>query len=313
MSKQPYEVMDLKALRCFWAMAKHGSLTRGGIELGISEAAVSQRIKSLERYLGTKLYEARGGRVRLTRAGERTMERAVSLFDELTDLERTVADEEESAEITLATHDVILRYLLPDVVTRFTLAHPLARLRLLARRADKCIQLVRTNEADLCIVSRREIGDDLICHDIASYGSCLLLPRGHPLARRAREDYRSVLDEKTVSRYPLIVSEGQHNPGSLLSRTAEQFEFKLNVCMEVTTIDTLKHYVALGLGIAAVSALCIQEEDRTRLEVVDVPPDISAESTYGVVVRRDKHVSGPLQGLLTALGVEGRRGQTGTS
>ena len=116
--------MDLKALRCFWAMAKHGSLTRGGIELGISEAAVSQRIKSLERYLGTKLYEARGGRVRLTRAGERTMERAVSLFDELTDLERTVADEEESAEITLATHDVILRYLLPDVVTRFTRAHP---------------------------------------------------------------------------------------------------------------------------------------------------------------------------------------------
>ena len=257
MSKQPYEVMDLKALRCFWAMAKHGSLTRGGIELGISEAAVSQRIKSLERYLGTKLYEARGGRVRLTRAGERTMERAVSLFDELTDLERTVADEEESAEITLATHDVILRYLLPDVVTRFT--------------------------------------------------------RAHPLARRAREDYRSVLDEKTASRYPLIVSEGQHNPGSLLSRTAEQFEFKLNVCMEVTTIDTLKHYVALGLGIAAVSALCIQEEDRTRLEVVDVPPDISAESTYGVVLRRDKHVSGPLQGLLTALGVEDRRGQTGTS
>jgi hypothetical protein len=37
---------------------------------------------------------------------------------------------------------------------------------------------------------------------------------------------------------------------------------------------------------------------------VDVPPDISAESTYGVVVRRDKHVSGPLQGLLTTLGVE---------
>ena len=79
--------------------------------------------------------------------------------------------------------------------------------------------------------------------------------------------------------------------------------------MEVTTIDTLKHYVALGLGIAAVSALCIQEEDRTRLEVVDVPPDISAESTYGVVLRRDKHVSGPLEGLLTALGVEDRRGQ----
>jgi len=36
-----YEVMDLEALRCFWAMAKHGSLTQAGIELGISELGPS--------------------------------------------------------------------------------------------------------------------------------------------------------------------------------------------------------------------------------------------------------------------------------
>jgi len=50
--KEPYDVLDLKALRCFWATGRLGSLTRAGIELGISEAAVSQRIKSLEKYLG---------------------------------------------------------------------------------------------------------------------------------------------------------------------------------------------------------------------------------------------------------------------
>ncbi len=33
---------------------------------------MSQRIKSLEKYLGTKLYDARGGKVRLTEAGHRT-------------------------------------------------------------------------------------------------------------------------------------------------------------------------------------------------------------------------------------------------
>ncbi|OGA19304.1 MAG: hypothetical protein A3H32_04210 [Betaproteobacteria bacterium RIFCSPLOWO2_02_FULL_63_19] len=78
MAREPYEVMDLKALRCFFAMARQGSLTKAGIELGISEAAVSQRVKALETYLRVKLYEARGGRVRLTPAGERTMDLAVS-------------------------------------------------------------------------------------------------------------------------------------------------------------------------------------------------------------------------------------------
>ena len=28
MANDAYEVMDLKALQCFWAMAKHGSLTQ---------------------------------------------------------------------------------------------------------------------------------------------------------------------------------------------------------------------------------------------------------------------------------------------
>ena len=62
MSKEPYDPMDLKSLRCFEEMAKHGSLTQASIELGISDAAVSQRIKTLEKHLGVKLYESRGGK-----------------------------------------------------------------------------------------------------------------------------------------------------------------------------------------------------------------------------------------------------------
>src|SRR5204863_125201 len=59
--KHSFDVLDLKSLRCFFSMAKHGSLTKAGIDLGISEPAVSQRVKSLEEELGAKLYEARGG------------------------------------------------------------------------------------------------------------------------------------------------------------------------------------------------------------------------------------------------------------
>jgi DNA-binding transcriptional LysR family regulator len=143
MANDAYEVMDLKALRCFWAMAKHESLTQAGIELGISEAAVSQRVKSLERYLHTKLYETRGGRVRLTPAGERTMDKAISVFAELEAFEQSIASGEENAEITLCTLDAALRYLIPAAVARFSREHPLARLRLLARSVEDCTRLNR--------------------------------------------------------------------------------------------------------------------------------------------------------------------------
>ncbi len=115
MSKEPYDPMDLKSLRCFEAMAKHGSLTRASIELGISDAAVSQRIKSLERRLGAKLYESRGGRVRLTEAGQRTKDLATRLFDELAEFEEAIGDEESRGTVALSAEAPLLRYHLPEI------------------------------------------------------------------------------------------------------------------------------------------------------------------------------------------------------
>ena len=58
MRRQTYDVMDLKALRCFYVMIQQESVSQASIELGISQSAVSKRIKLLEFYLKTKLYES---------------------------------------------------------------------------------------------------------------------------------------------------------------------------------------------------------------------------------------------------------------
>jgi molybdate transport repressor ModE-like protein len=116
MSKHPFDPMDMKSLRCFEAMAKHGSLTQASIELGIADAAVSQRIKSLERYLGTKLYEARGGKVRLTEAGHRTKALATRMLDELAEFTDEVGNEESRGTVVLSAEPPLLRYQLPSIV-----------------------------------------------------------------------------------------------------------------------------------------------------------------------------------------------------
>ena len=82
MNKRHGDGLDLKALRCFYSMAKHGSLVEAGVELGISEAMASRQVQSLEHKLDTKLYETRDGRVELTWAGERTVEWTTELFEE---------------------------------------------------------------------------------------------------------------------------------------------------------------------------------------------------------------------------------------
>ena len=300
MEKDPYDVLDLKALRCFFAVAKHASVTKAGIELGISEAAVSQRVKALEGDLGVKLYEARGGRVRLTPAGERAFSFSVSVFDEIKGFEQDLTHSAETGEVVLCAHDAILGYLLPDVVEAFARAHPLAKLRLLARPVEETLHLLKANEADLGVIPERDLPKELRFDPIATYGACLLTPKGHPLARRAQLDFRSLMNEETIRRYPLVVAEVQIE-GYLLKKTFADFKLPLNVGLEVGTLDTLKRYVARGLGVAVVSGLCVTQEDRLRLDIVPVPAELNVDSHYGIVMRRDKHESPLLKNLLTLL------------
>lgn len=303
MSEDPYDVIDLKSLRCFWAMAKHSSLTKAGIELGISEAAVSQRVKSLEKRLDTKLYEARGGRVKLTPAGDRTMEMAVGLFDRLDTFERALSRQDEAHEITLCTHDSVLHYMLPQIVEDLSRTYPLTHLRLLTRPLDECIQLVRTNESDVAIVPQHDLPKEIQFYPVATYPAYLILPRGHPLTRRARDDFKRLLNDETIRRYPLIVSEAQ-TESHLLKDTLDRLNLPLNIGLEVGTFETLKHYVARGLGIAVVSGLCLSKADRTHFETVQVPAELGGETTYGVILRHDKSLNKPLSTLLRLLGVD---------
>jgi DNA-binding transcriptional LysR family regulator len=208
-NKNPYEVLDLKALRCFFYVAKTGSVTRAALELGIAGPAVTQRVQQLEKDLGVKLYETRGGRVKLTASGERTRAFAISVFAEIDEFERSLTQSEESAEIVLTAHDSYLGYLLPAGLEEFKRQHPQARIRLLARRIDEIIRLLKDNEADVGVLPQQELPKELFFRAIATYPTMFLAPKGHPLVRQARADFRSILNKETLSSHPVIVAEVQ--------------------------------------------------------------------------------------------------------
>ena len=307
--KDPYEVLDLKALRCFFFVAKTGSVTRAALELGIAGPAVTQRVQQLEKDLGVKLYETRGGRIKLTAAGERTRSFAISVFEDIAEFEQSLTESEERGEIVITAHDSYLGYLLPSGLEQFKRRHPLARIRLLARRIDEIVRLLKDNEADVGIIPERELPSELFFRPIVTYPTMFLTPKGHPLARRARADFKSVLEEKTLSSHPLIVAELQ------LERYKETFaglKLPLHIAMEVDSLETVKRYVAHGLGVAVVPEHCLTQDDRLRVEVVPVPKGFS-ETTYGLVMRRDKHRSPLLKHLLEILGAPAEPPRFGNS
>ena len=303
MAKDPYEVMDLKALRCFWATGRHSSLTQASIELGISEAAVSQRIKALEQYLGVKLYEARGGKVRITPAGQYTLDRAIKLFDELKEFEETVAEQDATGTLTLASYEPVLLYLLPEIVKQFSHRYPMARLRLLNRPFKETLRLVQSNDADLGIVPEHRLSAELVFYPVRTYKAYLLIPKDHVLMRKGPPDIHALLTEEILRRYPLVVTETDDPDRDPIRGVLQERGLPYQVSLEAGTFETLKYYVAQGHGLAVVSGLCLTELEKSVLTAIQIPEELWTGTTYGVVRRADKHLTQTLKHFLSLLGI----------
>src|SRR6476659_4471336 len=66
----PRRLPPLNALRAFEVAARSENFTRAAEELGVSQVAIRQQVKSLEAVLGLKLFARDGKRVVITSAGK---------------------------------------------------------------------------------------------------------------------------------------------------------------------------------------------------------------------------------------------------
>ena len=299
MTKGPYSPLELKALLCFSTTARLGSLTRAGIELGISDSAVSQRIRSLEKHLGAKLYEARGGKVRLTDAGRRTEELASRLFDQISELEDDILDLEYRGTVALSTSAPIIRYQLPEIVTEFRKQFPLGHLRLHNRPINETINLVRSNQVDFGIIARRStLPGELIFYPWRTFRASVLIPRGHAIARNGPPPLSRILTTDTLSQYPQVVPDTDEEADQKVRIGLESLGLPYNVSLEVGDLDDVKQYCKRGHGLAVVNGVCLSDEDKKDFYLVEIPKEFDSDITYGILLLKGKYISKPLVTLL---------------
>jgi DNA-binding transcriptional LysR family regulator len=107
--------------------AELASFTAAGKALGLTQAAVSQRIQALEKLLGVSQFACRGGRVILTEAGQRLDDYGLRIlalhreaFQEVTGQPAPLV-----GELTLAASSVPGEHLRPELLSVFRERYPM--------------------------------------------------------------------------------------------------------------------------------------------------------------------------------------------
>ena len=97
-----HNLPSLNGLRAFEVAARCGSFVLAGNELGVSSAAVSLQIKSLEKHLGKKLFVRKGNRITLTDAGEEMYPILARAFGELSEATQVVQSNKRARQVVVS-------------------------------------------------------------------------------------------------------------------------------------------------------------------------------------------------------------------
>lgn len=290
---------DLESLRCFVAAATYPTFRRAAGSVGLSPAALGDRIKRLEADAGVRLFERTTRRVSLTRAGERLVPVArTALATAASFLEAGREDARPAPfELTVGSRfELGLSWLVPSL-TELSMARRERVLHLAFADGPNLVDGIRGGTIDAAITSARLSLADIryaVLHEerYVFVASRALLEEA-PLRRAADAGRHVLLDihrDLPLFRYFLDAA-SRADPWAF-----ERIEF-------LGTIAAVRHRVLEGAGVAVLPRYFIAE-DLARGRLRRLVPGVRPVSDFFRLVWRAGHSR---EREITELGEELRR------
>lgn len=181
--------MTLVQLRYFVTAATRRSMTEASLDLHVAQSAVSTAIAQLERGLGVQLFvRQRSKGLALTDAGEQLLRDARSLLAQVDEITDTVRGRHHDVRGTLrlACFVTLAPFVLPKLISRVKEQHPGLRIEIIEADVDGTIELLLNGTVEAAIAYDFGRVHDLAFDHLYTAAPHVILPVGHPLARRKR-------------------------------------------------------------------------------------------------------------------------------
>src|SRR5262245_40115224 len=209
---------ELPHLSTFARAAEQGGFTAAAASLGITQAAVSQRIATLEGELRVSLFDRRAGRIALTEAGQRLSRFARQILDLHEEARRDLGGFHPpvSGDLPIAASSVPGECFLPALLSAFHAKHPQVHVRATVSDSGSVLTEVEKGRASLGLVGQKPERASLESRPIGSDSLVLIVPSEHPWAARR------AISLDALAGKPLIVRESGSGSRCALEKSLER-------------------------------------------------------------------------------------------
>jgi DNA-binding transcriptional LysR family regulator len=208
--------METRELRYFVAVAEELHFGRAAERLGMAQPPLSRAIRQLERRLGVPLFERTSRTVALSGAGQVLLHEARTVLDAVQAAEHRTrrAGADRTGRMVLAAKAGASRQLMADLLDACARAAEPVTVDLLLCRVGEQERAVREGRADVALLHlpydrTAGLDSEVLCTE----PQVVLLPAGHPLARRTATTLDEIAALPDLPRPRFRGPDGSHPPG----------------------------------------------------------------------------------------------------
>lgn len=251
--------INYELYKVFYHVASTMSFSEASKLLFISQSAVSQSVKLLEKKLNQPLFIRSTKKVQLTPEGEillKHIEPAVNLIHK-GENQLLESNTLNGGQLRIGASDTICRYYLVPFLHRFHRAFPKVHIKVTNQTSIQCAALLENGQVDLIVTNYPNSGL-LSCTNVRiinEFSDVFVANRKYfPLTEQ------SISLQKLLA-YPILMLDRKSTTSEFLHQIFQREQLDLVPEIELSSNDLLIDLARIGLGIAFVPDFCIPEND----------------------------------------------------
>ena len=254
--------MTLTELKYIVAVARERHFGKAADACFVSQPTLSVAIKKLEEELDVKLFERNANEVSVTPLGEEIIQHAQRVLEQAAEIKEIAKRGKDplSGALRLGVIYTIGPYLLPDLMKQSMRKTPQMPLMLQENFTVKLLEMLRTGEIDCAIMAEPFPDAGLAMAPLYDEPFMAAVPSNHPLAQQT-----SITAQALKSETMLLLGNGHCFRDHVLEVCPEFARFSsdaegIRKSFEGSSLETIKHMVAAGMGVTLVPRLSVSED-----------------------------------------------------
>ncbi|MSU45815.1 MAG: LysR family transcriptional regulator [Lacunisphaera sp.] len=248
--------MQIENFKIFADLVETKSFSKAAKLNGITQSAVSQQARSMERNFKTLMVDRSQRQFSLTPEGERIYEAAKDMLHLYEKLESELQEMKKvvSGTIRISTIYSIGLHELPPYIRKFLHDYPAVNVRVEYRRANLVYEDILHNSADFGLVAFPHKIRQIEMIPFRNDRLVLIAHPQHPLAKTAEIDIKSLAGHKFIGFDPDIPTR------KAVDQIFSDHKLEITPVMEFDNIETVKRAVEIDHGVAIVPQVTVVQE-----------------------------------------------------